>query len=177
MTGFFTKLRPLIPRNLKAILGPLFRPRIASTARLDDRKLISLGSDTFIDHYCILRPDHGQITLGNNSYLGPFSVILGSGGVSIGNDVMVGPHTVFASGNHDFTRVDRPMWQFAMQSDGPIVIENDVWIGAHCLICDNVTIATGSVIGGGAVVTKSTEPFGIYAGVPAKKIGSRISKL
>jgi acetyltransferase-like isoleucine patch superfamily enzyme len=48
-----------------------------------------------------------------------------------------------------------------------------VWIGAQCLVCDNVTIATGCVIGGGSVVTRSTEPFGIYAGVPAKKIGSR----
>jgi acetyltransferase-like isoleucine patch superfamily enzyme len=54
-----------------------------------------------------------------------------------------------------------------------IVIDDDVWIGAHASVLDGVRIARGCVIGAGAVVTKSTEPYGVYAGVPAKPIGER----
>ena len=51
-----------------------------------------------------------------------------------------------------------------------IVVEDGAWIGASCTILPNVTIANGCVIAAGSVVTKSTEPNGLYAGVPAKRI-------
>lgn len=54
-----------------------------------------------------------------------------------------------------------------------IVIGDDVWIGYDVKIMPGVTIADGSVIGAGSVVTKDTEPYSVYAGVPAKKISSR----
>lgn len=57
-----------------------------------------------------------------------------------------------------------------------ISIGNDVWIGSHVKILQGVTIGDGAIIGAGAVVTKDVEPYGIYAGVPAKKIKSRFSE-
>ena len=51
-----------------------------------------------------------------------------------------------------------------------ITIEDGVWIGASCTILPNATIANGCVIAAGSVVTQSTEPNGLYAGVPAKRI-------
>ena len=51
-----------------------------------------------------------------------------------------------------------------------ITVEDDVWIGANVVIMPGVTLKKGCVIGAGAVVLKDTEPFSIYAGVPAKKI-------
>ncbi|WP_417806940.1 acyltransferase [Thioclava sp.] len=53
------------------------------------------------------------------------------------------------------------------------MIEDDVWIGANCTILDDVRLAKGCVIGAGSVVSKSTEPFGIYGGVPARLIRLR----
>jgi|LauGreDrversion4_2_1035121.scaffolds.fasta_scaffold06084_7 acetyltransferase-like isoleucine patch superfamily enzyme len=50
----------------------------------------------------------------------------------------------------------------------PIIIEDDVWIGACTTILPGVTISRGSVIGAGSVVTKTTDPNGVYVGVPAK---------
>lgn len=54
-------------------------------------------------------------------------------------------------------------------------IGNDVWIGANVSICQGVIIGDGAVVGTGALVNKSLEPYGIYAGVPAKKIGQRFT--
>ena len=51
-----------------------------------------------------------------------------------------------------------------------IVIEDDVWIGSGVKILDGVVIGKGCVIGANAVVTKSTESYGVYVGVPAHKI-------
>lgn len=55
---------------------------------------------------------------------------------------------------------------------GFIKIEDDVWIGANVTILPNVILKRGSIIGAGSVVTKDTEEFCIYAGVPAKKVRS-----
>ena len=55
-------------------------------------------------------------------------------------------------------------------------IGNDVWIGANVSICQGVHIGDGAVVGANALVNKDLEPYGIYAGVPAKKIGSRFSE-
>lgn len=57
----------------------------------------------------------------------------------------------------------------------PIIIENDVWIGDGAVIMPGVRLRTGSVIGANAVVTRDVEPYSIYGGVPAKKIGERFS--
>lgn len=66
---------------------------------------------------------------------------------------------------------------FSNEKEGYCVtIENDVWIGTGVVLLSGVTIHNGAVIGAGSVVTKDAEPYGIYAGNPAKKIGSRFSE-
>lgn len=52
----------------------------------------------------------------------------------------------------------------------PIVIEDEVWIGARCIIVKGVTIGKGSIIGAGSVVTKNVPPYSLAAGNPAKII-------
>lgn len=54
-------------------------------------------------------------------------------------------------------------------------IGNDVWIGANVSICQGVKIGDGAVVGACSLVNKDVEPYAIYAGVPAKKIGQRFS--
>ncbi len=53
---------------------------------------------------------------------------------------------------------------------GPIVIEDDVWIGAGVIILPNITVGQGAVVGAGAVVTKNVPPWTVVAGVPARPI-------
>ena len=58
----------------------------------------------------------------------------------------------------------------------PVVIEDDVWVGANVTILKGVTIGHGSVVAAGAVVTKSCPPYSIIGGVPAKVLRRRFEK-
>lgn len=58
-------------------------------------------------------------------------------------------------------------------SVNPVVIGNDVWIGAHALILGGIKIGDGAIIGAGSVVTKDVDPYSIVAGSPARAIGQR----
>lgn len=93
--------------------------------------------------------------------------------VKIGNHVMVARETIFLGLSHRFDRIDVPMERQGNEVKEQSVIEDDVWIGARAIIMPGVTIKTGCIIASGAVVTKNTEAYGIYGGVPAKFIKSR----
>jgi len=95
------------------------------------------------------------------------------GEIIIGNDVMIGPNTVFRSANHEF-RDPAKLIRLQGHTKGTIIVGNGVWIGANCVVLTKVNIGRGAVIGAGAVVTKDVADFEIVAGVPAKKIGSRL---
>jgi acetyltransferase-like isoleucine patch superfamily enzyme len=110
--------------------------------------------------------------IGADCSINAFCILYGQGGLSIGDNVRIAAHTVIVPGNHDFDRTDIPIAKQGYTMQG-ITIEDDVWIGAGTRILDGVTITTGCVIGAGAVVTKSTEPFGVYVGMPARRLKDR----
>ena len=101
------------------------------------------------------------------------SVIYGQGGVVIGNNVRIAAHTVIVPSNHIFTDTTIPIYLQGLSKKG-IVIKDDVWLGAGVKVLDGVTIETGCVIGANSVVTKSTDSYGIYIGVPARLLKKRI---
>jgi acetyltransferase-like isoleucine patch superfamily enzyme len=59
----------------------------------------------------------------------------------------------------------------------PVVIEDDVWLGAGVIILPGVRLGHGCVVGAGAVVTDDVPPEAVFAGVPAVRIGSRSAKI
>jgi len=133
---------------------------------------IFIGSDTVIEPHACLMSHGGTIKLGEHCYVGPFAVLYGHGGLAVGNNVKIATSCVLIPSNHRFDRLDVPICQQGSNDHG-IIIEDDVWLGAHVCVLDGVTIATGCVIGAGAVVTKSTAPYGIYVGAPARMIALR----
>lgn len=96
------------------------------------------------------------------------------GEIIIEDDVMIGPNTVFRSANHEFRNPEIPI-RLQGHSKGKIKVGNGAWIGANCVILPDVTIGKGAVIAAGAVVTKDVPDLEIAGGVPAKKIGSRLT--
>ena len=65
-------------------------------------------------------------------------------------------------------------WMDQNQTTEGVVIGDDVWIGANCVILDGVIIGDGVIVGAGSIVTKDIPPYDKWAGNPAKKIGERI---
>jgi acetyltransferase-like isoleucine patch superfamily enzyme len=77
-----------------------------------------------------------------------------------------------------FTFVDEPLFEEMPSVDGStftVEIGNDVWLGSGVRILDGIRVADGAIVGAGAVVTRNIEPYAIYAGVPARKLGYRFS--
>ena len=60
-----------------------------------------------------------------------------------------------------------------MPSKGGINIADDVWIGANCTLLDGANIGKGAIVAAGSVVTGTLAAYGVYAGIPAKKIKER----
>ena len=87
---------------------------------------------------------------------------------------MIASHVSIYASNHVFSDTNKPMNTQGLTTQG-IVICEDVWIGTGARILDGVEMAKGCVIAAGAVVTKSTQPFTINGGVPARVIGNRLS--
>lgn len=120
------------------------------------------------------------IRIGNDVYIGRGACFSAKYGITIGNKVMFAPNVTIRGGNHNTGVVGRFMFDVRnkrAEDDQPIVIEDDVWIGAGAIILKGVTIGRGSVVGAGAVVTKSVTPYSIVAGVPARCHAFRFSRL
>lgn len=94
--------------------------------------------------------------------------------IFIGNNVSIAPNVTFVPNsepnNSEYMLQIPYIKEFLIKKSANIVVEDDVWIGTGSVIMPNVTLKRGSIIGAGAVVLNDTEPYSIYAGVPAKKI-------
>lgn len=112
-----------------------------------------------------------SVELGNHSGIGINARI--SGKCMIGDNVMMGPECMVYTINHAISRTDIPMNMQGNEAERPIVIEDDVWIGARVTILPGCHIHKGSVIAAGAVVTQDVAPFSIVGGVPARVLKKR----
>lgn len=90
------------------------------------------------------------------------------GGLTIGNNVSVSHNVCFVTGSHDY--YNTPDFKYV---DGPIIVDENVWIGLNVTILKSVHIGEDAVVAAGALVTKDIPPFEVWGGVPAKKIGER----
>lgn len=112
-----------------------------------------------------------NISIGNGSGIGRNAYLFANAEIIIGDNVMIAPEVIIHTSNHIMKR-EVPMIEQG-SNHIPVKIGNDVWIATRVVILSGVNIADGCVIAAGAVLTKNTEPYCIYAGVPAVKIGSR----
>ena len=155
--------------------------RIGDHVRFDPWTYITGSGALLLDHHVQYYPgcfialgefEDSVVKVGFHSHFAPRCVLYGWGCLEMAPYCNIAAHTVFATVAHKHRITDTPM-AMTGPTAGPIVLEKDVWIGANAVVTMNTRIATGCVIGAGAVVTKDTQPMGIYGGVPAKQIGQR----
>jgi galactoside O-acetyltransferase len=172
-----------VPSRLGVFLRRLaYRPFMAGGAlfdlepgvRIDGLGNLAIGDGTCVESDCTLLCPGAPMVLGANCYLNR-NVRLGSSGdagFTMGDNVMVGPNVVMDTSRHNDARIDIPMKLQGM-SYAPIVIEDDVWIGANVVVTCGVTVGRGSIVGAGAVVTRDVPPYSVVAGVPARVVRQR----
>lgn len=113
------------------------------------------------------------IKIGNNVGIGEFAYLGGAGGLSIGDDCIIGQYFSCHPENHISDNTELAIRHQGVSRNG-ISIGKDCWIGSKVTILDGVTIGDGSIIAAGAVVTKSFPSHSVIGGVPAKLLKSRI---
>jgi acetyltransferase-like isoleucine patch superfamily enzyme len=99
--------------------------------------------------------------------------------LTIGRKVVFGPKPTIITGDHRVDVIGKYILDSTEklpENDAPVIIEDDVWVGANVTILKGVTIGRGSVVAAGAVVTKSFGPYSIIGGVPAKLLKPRFTK-
>ena len=127
------------------------------------------GRNVNIEHGAFLASGKG-IEIGDNSGIGINCRITGP--LSIGKDVMMAPGVNIVTQNHEISDTEIPM-RLQTAEKKKVVICDDVWIGVNAIILPGVTIGRGSVVAGGAVVTKDVLPYQIVGGNPARVIRTR----
>ena len=142
--------------------------RIAQRYMLCKSLCVDVGDNVSIhDNVFFFNVD--KMKFGNNVSVHPMCYFQASGGIEIGNDVSIAHGVTLMTQNHSYEDRNIPIKDQPVISK-PIIIEDNVWIGAKATVLYGRRIGKNSVIAAGAVVTKDVPPNTVVAGVPARVI-------
>ena len=160
------------PRWYVRILAPLYQHRawsakIYHSVRMDTPpyRTFSIGKNSVVESFSCINNAVGDVVIGDFSRIGLHST--GIGPVTIGSHVNLAQGITVTALNHNFSTKDKFIDEQGVATS-PIVIEDDVWIGANAVILPGVRIGRHSVIAAGAVVNRDVPPYSLAVGVPAQ---------
>lgn len=128
---------------------------------------IKVGKNCELHHSSMLLTYGGEIVMGDNSSVNPFTIIYGHGNSIIGNGVRIAAHCTIIPANHILGNNEIPLYKKGVTTKG-ISIGDFAWIGTGCRILDGVSVGKHAVVGAGSVVNKSIPDFTIGVGVPVR---------
>lgn len=154
---------------------------VSHNVRLVNPSYISIGNGSSIDERTVLSAwdlyEKDQFTpeiiIGNNTNIGADCHITAINRIVIGNGVLIGKKITISDNSHGSTTVDQlniPPIKRRMISTGPVIIDDNVWIGDKATILPGVHIGLSSIIAANSVVTCDVPAGCIVAGIPAKII-------
>lgn len=140
----------------------------ASEAEIEIGKGSRIMRNAYVCSYVSQARRGEGIRIGSKTWVGIGAVLSsGQGGLTIGDNVLIGPNAVLVTGNHDYSDIARSATEQAY-TGSPIVVSDNVWIGAGATILGGVRIGERAVVAAGAVVTKDVPPYTVVGGVPAR---------
>lgn len=163
-------------QRVQLVMGLTARLNALPFDDLDGRRalLVEIFGGPVPESLSILPPfycDHGLgASFGEKVFINQGCYFLDLGGITIGDRTMIGPRVTLSTAGHPVELEER----YDGITHAPIVIEDDVWIGAAATITPGVTIGRGSVVGAGAVVAKDVPPMSVVTGtsvVERRRIG------
>lgn len=153
--------------------------RVSPLADIEDSvrgSRIVIGAKSMIDSFVKIKPvgGTGDVIIGAHTFINSGCVLYSGNGLLIGDHVAIAANCTFAPVNHEYRDKSRLISaQGFSKNKGGIVIEDDVWIGANCVLLDGAILRRGVVVAAGSIVRGELEAYGIYAGVPAQLKGHR----
>ena len=153
--------------------------RVSSNASIYNASEMELGDHSRIDDYCVLS---GKVSLGRNVHIAVFcNVAGGSEGVFLDDFSGLAYRCSVISQTDDYTGLSMTNptvpAEFKKETKRAVYIGRHSIIGASSLIMPGVRVAEGTAVGAMSMVTKSTEPWSVYFGVPAKRLKARKKEL
>ena len=146
---------------------------------------IRIGSGSRIEGVLVVEREGSKLTVGNNTLVGPASILDCALAIEVGDDVLISYQCILSDSNnhsldHRERKGDLERWRngahdWSDVESAPIKIGAGAWIGARSIILKGVTIGEGAIVGMGSTVTRDVAPFTIVAGNPARVIQSRSS--
>jgi acetyltransferase-like isoleucine patch superfamily enzyme len=155
--------------------------RVSPLADIEDStrgSRIELGAGVVVDSFVKIKPagGSGDVWIGAGSHINSGCVLYVGNGITIGEHVLIAANCTLAPTNHAYLDKDRRIVeQRFLPSRGGIVIEDDCWLGAGCVVLDGARIRRGAVIGAGSLVRGEVESYGVYVGNPLRRVGQRVS--
>ena len=137
---------------------------------------IVIGAECVIDSFVKIKPTGGlgNVVIGEHCYINSGCVIYSGNGVKIGDNVLIASNCTLAPVNHQFRDCRLLIREQGFgPGKGGILIENDVWIGANCVLLDGSVLREGCVVGAGSVVRGELPAYSICMGTPAVMIDKR----
>ncbi|PJM91080.1 acyltransferase [Achromobacter ruhlandii] len=153
--------------------------RVSALADIEDSTRgtrIVIGPGVVVDSFVKIKPagGAGDVIIGPDCVINSGCVLYTGNGIRMGARVAVAANCTFAPANHEFRRRDLPIRQQGFRpSKGGILIEDDVWIGANCVLLDGAVLREGCVIAAGSVVRGEVAAFSIQGGHPMRVLGWR----
>ena len=136
---------------------------------------ITIEKDVSLDDGVVLlcsgSPKENKIAIHQGTYINRYTMLDAHSQISIGRNCMIGPHCYITDANHG--RAAGVLVREQQMEPRPVMIEDDVWLGASVVVLPGVRLGRGCVIGAGAVVTNDVPAGAVFAGVPAVRIGNR----
>lgn len=126
------------------------------------------GRKVLVAPGAVIRIPRGQV--GDNVFIGLYTYL--NGNVTLGDNVLIGPHCSLPAGNHKFDPITG--WFSARSEadgDDSIVVGDGCWLASHVTVTAGVRLGRANLVCAGSVVTKSTPDYAIMAGTPARQVG------
>lgn len=151
--------------------------RLSDKASYYNCKNIVIGDHVRIDDFCVLSAGVGGIEIGSYIHIAVYSSLIGAGKIELRDFSNISSKVAIYSSNDDYsgTSMTNPMVpdEYTNVSHADVIIGRHVIVGSGSVVLPGVTLDTGVAVGALSLVTRNCEEFGIYSGVPAKRIKER----
>lgn len=176
--------RVLMPRNqarprkwVSWFLNPMIhhkgkRTVIRKMTRMDILPFnkFHIGDDSTVEDFTTINNGVGDVYIGDRTRIGLGCTLIGP--VKVGNDVRIAQNVVLSGLNHKYEDDSVPISEQGVTTNR-IIVEDETWIAANCVILPGVTIGKHSVVSAGSIVRRNVPAYSVVSGNPAKVIKKR----